>query len=387
MALINCKQCGHSISDKALKCPKCGAFTKGKAPMEEEQKSIVEKVPNIENHTSTIESTPTKKNRKRIIVIGILVVLILILGIIYFGTTFTTPTSNTSGTEISNSTPIATTNESVKQETTEPINLLTDENLTKLFLRLWRTYGVDREFIPYRNIEGYKIVKGDLNGDGWMDAVINVYATATPKEKAKKDYETKSFILCFLNNGNNYELASVTKFPSIYFVTDINSMVIYSNYYNDKSGEFIDHNYKLDGDKLVEVIEEVQYEDSERQYGEEEADIQIDTEAQFPGGKDAMYKFLGEKIKYPTIAQENKIEGIITVQFVVNENGTLSNFEIIKSEGTYIDKNENIDTADNLLRTEALRVAKLLPNFVPATHNGIPIKSNHTIRINFRLSQ
>ena len=383
MALINCKQCGHSISDKSRKCPKCGT------PTIKEEVYVVKETP-INNEVSIPEFTPKKKNDKRIIVIRILVVLILILGIIYFGTTFTTSTSNTSSTEISSSTPIATTNESVSQETTEPINLLTDEKLTDLFLRLWRTYGVDREFVPYRNIEGYKIVKGDLNGDGWMDAVINVYATATPNEKANKDYEVKSFIFCFLNNGSNYELASVTKFPSIYFVTNINSMVIYSNCYNNKSGEFIDHNYKLEGDKLVEVIEEdteVQYEDSERQYGEEEADIQIDTEAQFPGGKDAMYKFLGEKIKYPTIAQENKIEGTVTVQFVVNENGTLSNFEVIKSVGTYADENENIDTADNLLRTEALRLAKLLPNFIPATHNGSPIKSNYTIRIKFSLSQ
>lgn len=141
MALINCKQCGHSISDKSRKCPKCGT------PTIKEEVYVVKETP-INNEVSVPEFTPKKKNNKRIIVIRILVVLILILGIIYFGTTFTTSTSNTSSTEISSSTPIATTNESVSQETTEPINLLTDEKLTDLFLRLWRTYGVDREFVP-----------------------------------------------------------------------------------------------------------------------------------------------------------------------------------------------------------------------------------------------
>lgn len=80
---------------------------------------------------------------------------------------------------------------------------------------------------------------------------------------------------------------------------------------------------------------------------------------------------LAKNIKYPTLAQENNIKGRVDVRFVVNEDGKLSNFEVVKGVHPYLDK-------------EALRVAKLLPYFIPALDKqGNPVRAYSTVSFTF----
>ena len=44
----------------------------------------------------------------------------------------------------------------------------------------------------------------------------------------------------------------------------------------------------------------------------------------FPGGDAALFKFLGDNVKYPVIAQENGVQGRVICQFVVNRDGSLT---------------------------------------------------------------
>lgn len=61
----------------------------------------------------------------------------------------------------------------------------------------------------------------------------------------------------------------------------------------------------------------------------------------------------------------------VVVQFVVNEDGKLSDFKVIKSVHQYLDN-------------EALRVVKLLPKFIPALdEQGNPVKAYVTIPLMF----
>ena len=84
---------------------------------------------------------------------------------------------------------------------------------------------------------------------------------------------------------------------------------------------------------------------------------------EFPGGIQAMMKFLSTNIKYPVEAQKKGISGRVIVQFVIMEDGTLDQAKVIRG-------------VDPLLDEEALRVVKLLPKFIPALdEQGNPVKS------------
>jgi TonB family protein len=94
--------------------------------------------------------------------------------------------------------------------------------------------------------------------------------------------------------------------------------------------------------------------------------------AEYPGGKAAMYKFLGENIKYPVEAASLKKEGKVFIKFVVKKDGTLGNFEITKAAGYGLD-------------IEALRVLKMMPKWKPAKQNSKIVNSYFNMPIVFKL--
>lgn len=69
---------------------------------------------------------------------------------------------------------------------------------------------------------------------------------------------------------------------------------------------------------------------------------------EFPGGMQAMMKFLTTNIKYPVEAQKKGVSGRVIVQFVIMEDGTLDQAKVVRG-------------VDPLLDEEALRVVKLMP--------------------------
>ncbi|HPS73014.1 MAG TPA: M56 family metallopeptidase [Bacteroidales bacterium] len=98
-----------------------------------------------------------------------------------------------------------------------------------------------------------------------------------------------------------------------------------------------------------------------------------DFQPEFPGGFEAMSHFLSQNIKYPKDAMDKKQEGKVFVNFVVEEDGTLSNFNILRGIGGSCDE-------------EALRVSKLMPKWEPARmKNGKKVAVQMTLPINFKL--
>ena len=67
---------------------------------------------------------------------------------------------------------------------------------------------------------------------------------------------------------------------------------------------------------------------------------------QFPGGRDSLFQYLKENVKYPAIAQENGIQGRVICQFDVEKDGSITNVEVVRSGG------------DPSLDNEAVRVIK-----------------------------
>ena len=106
---------------------------------------------------------------------------------------------------------------------------------------------------------------------------------------------------------------------------------------------------------------------------EEEQIFQIVEEAaSFPGGIGECMKWLGKNIKYPTISQENGVQGRVIVQFVVNRDGTIVDAKVVRGVDPYLDK-------------EALRVVNQMPKWSPGKQRGKAVRCQFTLPVQFRL--
>ena len=98
----------------------------------------------------------------------------------------------------------------------------------------------------------------------------------------------------------------------------------------------------------------------------------VEVMPEFPGGVEAMYKWLAEHLKYPAEAAKKKVQGRVFVQFVVEKDGTITQAEVKRSP-------------DDLLSEEALRVVKLMPKWTPGKVGGKPVRTVFNLPISFRL--
>ena len=93
---------------------------------------------------------------------------------------------------------------------------------------------------------------------------------------------------------------------------------------------------------------------------------------EFPGGMGECMKFLSKNIKYPTISQENGVQGRVIVQFVVNQDGSIVDPTVVRGVDPYLDK-------------EALRVIKMMPKWKPGKQRGKAVRVKFTVPVMFRL--
>ena len=94
---------------------------------------------------------------------------------------------------------------------------------------------------------------------------------------------------------------------------------------------------------------------------------------QFPdGGTAGLLQYLGKNIKYPTIPQENGTQGRVTVQFVVNKDGSIVDVKVIRGVDPYLDK-------------EAVRVISTMPKWIPGKQRGVPVRCKFTVPVTFKL--
>jgi len=106
---------------------------------------------------------------------------------------------------------------------------------------------------------------------------------------------------------------------------------------------------------------------------EEVVFVVVESMPEFPGGQQALFKYLSENVKYPVIAQENGIQGRVICQFVVNKDGSIVDVEVVRSGG------------DPSLDKEAIRVIKTMPKWKPGKQRGKPVRVKYTVPVNFKL--
>ena len=92
----------------------------------------------------------------------------------------------------------------------------------------------------------------------------------------------------------------------------------------------------------------------------------------FPGGEQALLAYVASHVKYPEIAKEQDVQGIVQLRFVVLENGSIGDVQIVKSLESHCD-------------AEAKRVVKSLPRFVPGKQQGKAVRVWYTLPIRFQI--
>ena len=115
----------------------------------------------------------------------------------------------------------------------------------------------------------------------------------------------------------------------------------------------------------VEVVEEVEE-------VEEEIFTVVEEEPSFPGGMEALYKYLGTSIKYPSLAKENNITGKVYVTFVIEKDGSIANPRILRDIG-------------GGCGAEALRVVKAMPKWKPGKQRGKAVRVQFNLPVSFNL--
>lgn len=129
-------------------------------------------------------------------------------------------------------------------------------------------------------------------------------------------------------------------------------------------------------DSEMDEDTEIEYQEievkEEEPVEEEEVFLIVEKMPQFPGGDEALRKYLAQSVKYPVIAQENGIQGRVFVSFVVNKNGEVTNVKVARPFDPNLDK-------------EAVRVVQSMPKWEPGMQRGKAVKVSYTVPINFVL--
>ena len=95
---------------------------------------------------------------------------------------------------------------------------------------------------------------------------------------------------------------------------------------------------------------------------------------EFPGGSEAMNKFLSDNLHYPSQAEKDSVSGTVYLRFVVETSGRVSNIKVLRGIGGGCDE-------------EAVRVVKLMPDWIPGRQNGKKVDVQFTLPIRFRLNR
>ena len=106
-----------------------------------------------------------------------------------------------------------------------------------------------------------------------------------------------------------------------------------------------------------------------------EVNTVVDEQAEFPGGRAAMNKFLAENMKYPDRAMELGLEGKCYLQFVVKKTGEITDVKVKKGV-------TDCPECDQ----EAIRIIKLMPRWNPGKSNGKAVDSYFALPLTFKMN-
>ena len=102
--------------------------------------------------------------------------------------------------------------------------------------------------------------------------------------------------------------------------------------------------------------------------------VVVEKQPEFPGGQEALMKYISENIHYPIEAQKKGIQGSVICNFIVRKDGSITDAEVVRG-------------VDPLLDEEAIRVINSMPKWQPGTQRGKVVDVRFTLPIIFRLQK
>ena len=114
--------------------------------------------------------------------------------------------------------------------------------------------------------------------------------------------------------------------------------------------------------------------DNEREIKKDDIFLMVEDMPEFPGGEEALRKYIADNVKFPDEAKANGQEGKVFVQFIIDKNGDAKDVEIVNGTG--------IDCLDN----EAIRVVKSMPQWKPGMQKGEAVNVSFVVPIKFQLN-
>ena len=152
---------------------------------------------------------------------------------------------------------------------------------------------------------------------------------------------------------------------------------ISENAVTSKSGEETRSQAEANGltsSKTVTSKEDnTQFNEKKNEVKKKKAFVGVEQMPQFQGGENALMDYLSQNIRYPKVAAENGIQGRVTVRFIIDETGLVTDAVVIKGLDPSCDQ-------------EAIRVVKAMPKWIPGKQNGEVVPVYYTLPISYRLT-
>jgi len=128
-------------------------------------------------------------------------------------------------------------------------------------------------------------------------------------------------------------------------------------------------------DSMDEEVDDIVY-DEMNELEEESVAVEVfvilEEMPKYPGGEDAMWKFIADEMKYPKAAIEANVQGKVYVEFVVNKDGGITNVKVLRGIGHGCDE-------------EAVQIIESMPNWIPGENRGKPVNATYRLPIKFAL--
>lgn len=128
--------------------------------------------------------------------------------------------------------------------------------------------------------------------------------------------------------------------------------------------------YVKNGKKAIASFT-VQNDEPEKNTDREVFDV-VEQMPEYPGGLVELMKYISMNVHYPEAAMKTGTQGRVVVQFIIEEDGTVSDARVVQRVSDELD-------------AEALRVVSAMPKWTPGRQKGQPVRVKYTMPVTFRL--
>ena len=129
---------------------------------------------------------------------------------------------------------------------------------------------------------------------------------------------------------------------------------------------------KNSGKELANVTVVANRLEKEADTAKEEAFDVVEQMPEYPGGLPELMKYISMNVHYPEAAMKTGTQGRVVVQFIIEEDGTVSDARVVQRVSDELD-------------AEALRVVNAMPKWTPGRQKGQPVRVKYTLPVTFRL--